>query len=52
MTKVIKSHVKLPVKSDAQIQDELLKLVTGGQDYFLSRTETEQLANLLHRNSD
>ena len=50
MTKVIKSHVKLHVKSDSQIQDELPELATGDRDFFLGLKQNR--ANLLHHNSD
>ena len=38
------------MKSDAKIQDELPKLTTGGQDFFLEFKQNR--ANLLHHNSD
>ena len=42
--------MKLHVKSDSQIQDELPKLVTGGRDFFLGLKQNR--VNLLHYNSD
>ena len=50
MTNAIKSHVKLHVKFDSHIQDELPKLTTGGRIFFLELKQNK--ANLLHHNSD